>query len=47
MRSFKMKMGKVLASLALMVTAYNINAACIFLVHQPKMPKGAEKLRKF
>ncbi|WP_243150454.1 cyclic lactone autoinducer peptide [Clostridium sporogenes] len=30
-----------------MVTAYNINAACIFLVHQPKMPKCAEKLRKF
>lgn len=46
-RSFKMKMGKILASLALMVTAYNINAACIFLVHQPKIPKGAEKLRKF
>ncbi|MCR1973627.1 cyclic lactone autoinducer peptide [Clostridium sporogenes] len=47
MRSFKIKIGKVLASLALMVTAYNVNAACIFLVHQPKMPKGAEKFRKF
>ncbi|ACA54314.1 cyclic lactone autoinducer peptide [Clostridium botulinum] len=47
MRSFKMKTGKFLANLSLMVTAYNINAACIFLVHQPKMPKGAEKLRKF
>ncbi|HDK7155510.1 TPA: cyclic lactone autoinducer peptide [Clostridium botulinum] len=42
-----MKIGKVLASLALMVTAYNVNAACMFYIHQPKMPKGAEKLRKF
>ncbi|WP_303862502.1 AgrD family cyclic lactone autoinducer peptide [Alkalibaculum bacchi] len=22
-------------------------SACIFLVHQPKLPKGAQKLRKF
>ncbi len=47
MKNFKMKIGRLLACLALMVTAYNVNAACIFLVHQPKMPKGSEKLRKF
>ncbi|MCR1934729.1 cyclic lactone autoinducer peptide [Clostridium tepidum] len=47
MKNFKTKIGKILATLALMITAYNVNAACIFLVHQPKMPKGSEKLRKF
>ncbi|MGL5254198.1 MAG: cyclic lactone autoinducer peptide [Brevinema sp.] len=36
-----------MAAMALMVTAMNINAACIFLVHQPKLPAGAKALHKF
>lgn len=37
----------MIASLALMITAMNVNVACAWLVHQPKLPKGSEKLRKF
>jgi len=41
------KFGGMFASLALMVTALNVNVACAWLVHQPKLPKGADKLRMF
>lgn len=38
---------KAVAAAAKMATAANVNSACAFVVHQPKLPKGAEKLRKF
>lgn len=41
------KAGKTIARLALMVTTMNVNSACMLFAHQPKLPKGAEKLRKF
>lgn len=41
------RFGGIVASLALAVTTMNVNSTCIFVVHQPKLPKGAEKLRKF
>ena len=41
------KLGGVSASLALMVTALNVNTACMLIAHQPKLPKEARKLRKF
>lgn len=41
------KLGGVIASFALMVTAMNMNATCICLIHQPKLPEGAAKLRNF
>lgn len=41
-----LKLGKVIADLALKVTTSNANSICIFLVHQPKLPHGAEKLKK-
>ncbi len=47
MRNLFIKFSGVIAALALMVTAANMNAACLCIVHQPEMPKGAEKLRKF
>ncbi|HHX60057.1 MAG TPA: cyclic lactone autoinducer peptide [Epulopiscium sp.] len=47
MKSLKMKCGKALANTALMVTAKSVNSACMLLVHQPKLPDGAKKLRKF
>ena len=42
-----MKLGGMSASLALMITALNVNTACMLIAHQPKLPKGAENLRKF
>lgn len=38
---------KAVATAAKMATVANVNSACAFVVHQPKLPKGAEKLRKF
>jgi cyclic lactone autoinducer peptide len=37
----------VVANLALLVTVLNVNASCMLYAHQPELPKGAEKLRKF
>lgn len=34
------------AKLALTVTSLNVNAACGWVMHQPELPKGAEKLKK-
>ena len=36
----------IVASIALMVTMSNVNSNCIWLSHQPKLPEGADKLRK-
>lgn len=38
---------KAIAAAAKMATSANVNSACHFVVYQPKLPKGAEKLRKF
>ena len=38
---------RVIAKAAMMATTANVNSACFFVIHQPKLPKGAEKLRKF
>ena len=32
---------------ALAATAADVNTTCIFWIHQPKLPEGAKKLRKF
>lgn len=40
------KVSKVIASAALLVTKTNVNSTCYFHVHQPKLPTGAEKLKK-
>lgn len=37
----------IVASFALLVTTINVNTNCIAFIHQPKLPKGAKKLRKF
>lgn len=47
MKSLIVKMSGLLAALALVITAANVNVACMYLVHQPKLPSGAEKFRKF
>ena len=40
------KMNEFLAKMALSVTKSNANATCIFIMHQPQLPKNIEKLKK-
>lgn len=47
MKNIMLRFSGVVASLALMVTVLNTTQACFFIMHQPKLPEGAEKLRKF
>ncbi len=47
MKNLKIKCGKALAGMALAVTTNNVNSTCMLLVHQPKLPDSAKKLRKF
>lgn len=47
LKKFLTKFSGVIASLALFITALNVNATCAFIIHQPKLPEGAKKLRKF
>lgn len=42
-----MKCAGSVASLALMLTVFSANSACVFLFHQPKMPQEAQSLKKF
>lgn len=37
---------KMVARASEAVVSSNVNSACVFVVHQPKLPKGAEKFRK-
>lgn len=47
MKNLIVKFSGVIAALALMVTAANVNHACMVVLHQPNLPEGAEKLRKY
>lgn len=47
MKQFVLKMSSCLAAVALMVTSMNVNATCALWIHQPKLPEGAKKFRKF
>ncbi|MFR0871722.1 MAG: AgrD family cyclic lactone autoinducer peptide [Oscillospiraceae bacterium] len=38
---------KAVAAVAKMATSVNVNSTCAFVVHQPKLPGNAKKLRKF
>lgn len=46
MKYLKKNFGTLLAAFALFVTTCNVNSACIFVVHQPKVPASALALRK-
>lgn len=46
MKNLFAKYAGVIAALALMVTAVNVNHICMLVAHQPEMPEGAEKLRR-
>lgn len=47
MRRLFIKLGGMAASLALMITALNINTTCMMYSHQPKLPDKAQRLRRF
>lgn len=44
---FLYSLGGMAAALAVVVTALNVNTACLYMAHQPKLPDSAKKLRKF
>ena len=41
------RLKKVVAAAAKKATSVNVNSTCAFVVHQPKLPENAKKLRKF
>lgn len=47
MKKFLLKYGSYVAALALLITSMTENSACIFYMHQSKLPESAKKLRKF
>ena len=47
MKKIFTELGGCIAMLALMVTTMNVNSTCFFMIHQPKLPANAEKLRKY
>jgi cyclic lactone autoinducer peptide len=46
MKNLIAKFSGIIAALALLVTAANMNVTCAIIMHQPKLPEGAEKLRR-
>lgn len=47
LKNLSLRCYRVIAAMALMVTTININTACMFFFYQPKLPEGAEILKKF
>lgn len=47
LNSLFVKLGTMAASLAFLLTAINVNSACVIFVHQPELPEGAKDLRRF
>ena len=46
MKSLKKKAASVLASTAKKVVSANVNSCCMYVMYQPKLPAGAEKLKR-
>ena len=47
MKNIALRFGKTIGSLALLVTITNVNSTCLFIAHQPEIPKKANKLKKY
>lgn len=45
--NLKKEMGKKVADIAKKIATVEVNSACPLIAFQPKLPIGAEKLRKF
>lgn len=46
MKKIRENVSKVICDAALLVAKANVNSTCFFHAHQPKLPTGAEKLKK-
>lgn len=46
MKTFITRASKILAVLALSVTTFAVNSACMCWMHQPELPEGADSLLK-
>ena len=46
MKTWISRASKILAALALAVTTFAVNSACMCWMHQPELPDGAESLLK-
>ena len=46
MKSLKKKAASVLARTAKKVVSANVNSCCMYVMYQPKLPEGAEKLKR-
>ena len=44
---YSMKLGSCVAALAVIMTAFTANSACVWFTHQEELPKDAKKLRRF
>lgn len=40
LKNLSLRCYRVIAAMALMVTTLNVNTACWFIMHQPKLPDG-------
>lgn len=47
MKNLYTKFAGIIAALALFITAGNFGITCAFIMHQEKLPEGAEKFRRF
>lgn len=46
MKRIGKKINSCIASLALGVASANANSCCMYVMYQPKLPRGVEKLKK-
>lgn len=47
MKQLLVKLGKLVVSFSMVITALSVNSACPFVTYQPEVPESASKLRKF
>lgn len=41
------KLGRLLASLALLLATYSVNSTCLFMTYQPEVPDQLKNIRKY
>ena len=47
MKKLLLKYGNLLTAFAFIMASYGANRNCVYILHQPKLPESAKKLRKF
>lgn len=46
-KNWLLAIGSIIPAIALVITTFNVNTTCTWIVHQDKLPNTAKKLRKF